>query len=72
METEDGFVTHGAHTADLQPLKQAPEKTNKDKWLKKTLHGKSIFNFLSFKVFVLVSYLNIGQNYDHLSMILYL
>lgn len=27
MEPEDGFVTHGAHTADLQPLKQAPTRT---------------------------------------------
>lgn len=27
VEPEDGFVTHGAHAADLQPLKQAPDRT---------------------------------------------
>lgn len=25
VESEDGFVTHGTHAADLQPLKQAPD-----------------------------------------------
>lgn len=27
MEPEDGFVTHGAHAADFQPFKQAPDRT---------------------------------------------
>lgn len=32
MEPQDGFVTHGAHTADLQPLEQAPEGTKTGEW----------------------------------------